>query len=482
MMNKQIRKMLMLVVMMISACTALFSQNSYKITVKSNGFQDTVCYLGYYYGKFQYSKDTAYFDKKGTAVFENKNSKLDRGVYFIVFPNKRHIDFIINKEQIITFDVDTNDLLNNTKVTGSKENQLFYEYNKDMALLGKRFDELKKLQDKYSGVNEDSLSVVKNLISDLNTQMQAKKEDFIKNNPDALVSKIFLLTKDPELPEPPLKEDGTPDSAYLYNYFKDNYWMYMDFTDDALVRTPVFHARMERFISQVIIQHPDTVKNEIDRLVAKTEDTPELFKYVVWFLTFHYETSQIMGHDAVFVHMVDTYYKTGKAFWTTDNLLKKITDRADKLRPILIGNIAPNMALLDTTLKYYIQLWSVVADYTIMVFWDPDCGHCKKELESLKAFYEENNNDYSVAVYSICTDTSLTRWKEKIKEKGIEDFINVNGTRSALGNYQELYDVFATPLIFVLDNEKKIIAKKIGADNVPVFVKQYAAIRKEEKD
>jgi thiol-disulfide isomerase/thioredoxin len=180
--------------------------------------------------------------------------------------------------------------------------------------------------------------------------------------------------------------------------------------------------------------------------------------------------------------MVDTYYKTGKAFWTTDNLLKKITDRADKLRPILIGNIAPNMALLDTTLKYYIQLWSVVADYTIMVFWDPDCGHCKKELESLKAFYEENNNDYSVAVYSICTDTSLTRWKEKIKEKGIEDFINVNGTRSALGNYQELYDVFATPLIFVLDNEKKIIAKKIGADNVPVFVKQYAAIRKEEKD
>jgi len=458
------------------------AQSSYKITVKNNGFKDTTLYLGYYYGKFQYAKDTARFDNKGVAVFEKKNKTLDRGVYFIVFPNKKHLDFIVNNEQVMTFEVDTTDIVRKTKITGSKENQLFYNYNKEMADVGVAFEALRAAEERMKDSGSDSLEIIKNEMKKLNDLMQQKRDDFVKQNPGALVSKIFLLTKDPDLPEPPLKENGRPDSAYLYTFFKDNYWMNMDFSDDALVRTPVFHARLERFISQVVIQHPDSVTSEIDKLVAKTEQTPELFKYVVWFLTFHYETSQIMGHDAVFVHMVDKYYKTGKAFWASDAVLTKILQRADKIRPILIGSFAPNMALLDTTLKSYIQLWSIQAAYTVMIFWDPDCGHCKKEVEKVNKFYIDEGKLYDMKVYSICTDTSLTRWKEKIKEKEIEHWINVNGTRSALGNYQELYDVFATPLIFILDKDKKIIAKKIGAENVSYFIKQTDATKPKENE
>jgi hypothetical protein len=458
------------------------AQSSYKITVKSNGFKDTVLYLGYYYGKFQYAKDTARFDSKGVAIFEKKNKTLERGVYFIVFPNKKHLDFIVNNEQIMTFEVDTTDIVRKTKISGSKENQLFYNYNKEMADVGVEYEKLRISEERLKDSNSDSLEIIRDEMKKLNDLMQQKRDDFVKQNPGALVSKIFLLTKDPQLPEPPLKDNGKPDSAYLYTYFKDNYWMNMDFTDDALVRTPVFHARLERFISQVVIQHPDSVTSEIDKLISKTEQTPELFKYVVWFLTFHYETSQIMGHDAVFVHMVDKYYKTGKAFWASEAVLTKIIQRADKIRPILIGSFAPNMALLDTTLKSYIQLWSIQAAYTVMIFWDPDCGHCKKEVEKVNKFYIDEGKMYDMKVYSICTDTSLTRWKEKIKEKEIEHWINVNGTRSALGNYQELYDVFATPLIFILDKDKKIIAKKIGAENVSYFIKQTDATKPKENE
>lgn len=458
------------------------SQNSYKITVKSNAFRDTVCYLGYYYGKFQYSKDTTRFDKKGVAVFESRNETLDRGVYFIIFPNKMHLDFIVNTEQVMTFEVDTTDLVRKTKISGSRENQLFYEYNRQMADMGITMEKLRKLEEKYKEFSHDSLSIVRKQIEDLGSGMQNIREQFVEKNPKMLVSKIFMLTKDPELPEAPIKEDGTKDKDYLFYYFKSNYWKNMDFSDDALVRTPVFHARLERFFSQVVIQHPDSVIKELDVFIGKTENTPELFKYVVWFLTFHFETSQIMGHDAVFVHLADTYYKAGRAFWASESVTQKITERADKVRPILIGKVAPNMALIDTSLASYKQLWSVDAKYTIMIFWDPDCGHCKKEIEKLHSYFLENKTQFGLEVYSVCTDTSLTRWKEKIIEKNIHDFVNVNATRSALGHYQELYDVFATPLIFILDREKKIIAKKISADNVSSFIKQYDAIKNEENE
>jgi len=467
---------------LLTSSGEVFSQNAYKITVKTNAFTDTVCYLYHYYGKFQMAVDTAYFNNKGIAIFEKKDKALERGIYFIFFPNKKHLDFVVNQDQVITFQVDTNDISRNTKVTGSRENQLFYEYNNRVSDIGLEIDAFKKLEEKYKDSNEDSLKIVQEKIISLNKKLLDQKQLFIDKNPGSLVSKVFLLTKDPDLPEPPLREDGKPDSVYLYNYYKNNYWENMDFSDDALVRTPVFHARLERFTSSVIVQHPDSVIREIDNLVKKTEHNRELFKYVVWFLTFHYETSSIMGHDAVFVHLVDTYYRTGKAFWASETVLNKILERADKLRPILIGKIAPNMALMDTSLTSYSQLWQVDANYTVMIFWDPDCGHCKREVEKLNSIFIEQGDDLGIKIYSVCADTSLVRWKNMIDEKGISEWINVNGTRSALGHYQQLYDVFSTPLIYVLDREKKIIAKRLAAENVPAFIKQFEAIKREENE
>jgi thiol-disulfide isomerase/thioredoxin len=476
---KSQKQLLFFFALIFSIVFQSYGQNSYKITIQSNAFKDTV-YMGYYYGKFQYAKDTAVFNNKGVAVFENKTKSLERGVYFFVFPNKKHLDFIINNEQNITFVVDTSDVLMKTKVTGSKENQTFIDYNKAMVQLNKQFETLSEKKQKYANSNHDSLAIIDKQIQELSKKSIQLKEDIINKNPKSLISKIFLLTKDPDIPPLPIKEDGSRDSAFAYQYYKANYWENMDFTDDALVRSPVIHPRIERFFTQVLIQHPDTIIKELTPIIEKAQANPEVFKYFVWFLTFHFETSEIMGHDAVFVHLVDQYYATGKAFWASETVVQRITERANKLRPILLGKIAPNMALLDTNLTTYTQLWSVQADFTVMVFWDPDCGHCKKELDRLNTFFNTHDNNYNIAIYSVCTDTNLTKWINLIHEKEIQNWVNVNATRSALGHYHELYDVIATPLIYLLDKEKRIIAKRISAQNVGPFIKQHIAIRNKE--
>ncbi len=456
--------------------------SQYRITVKTNAFTDTVCYLGYYYGKFQYSKDTAVFNKKGIAIFEKKDKKLDRGIYIIAFPNKKHLDIIINNEQIITFEVDTADVVGSAKAIGSKENQAFFDYNRNVSVLGAKIGNLRKLEEKYQEQgNEDSLSAVQDKIRELSKKINNLRQQFIDDAPQSLVSKIFLMTKEPQLPESKHSENQTEDMQNIYNYYKSNYWKNMDMTDEALIRTPVFHSRLERYITDVLIQHPDTLIKEIDYFISEIENNnnKELFKYVVGYLTHHFETSQIMGHDAVFVHMADTYYTIEKAFWVSETTIQKVAERADNLRPILIGKIAPNMALLDTSLSSYIHLWSVVADYTIMIFWATDCGHCKKEIEKLKETHFEK--EIKVQIYSVCTDTSLTNWKRHIEEKGISNWINVNGTQSALGHYQKLYDVFSTPLIYVLDAGKKIIAKRIATEMVEQIINQHFAPNRKEQ-
>ena len=57
------------------------------------------------------------------------------------------------------------------------------------------------------------------------------------------------------------------------------------------------------------------------------------------------------------------------------------------------------------------------ADYLLLLFWDPDCGHCEKEIPKLKEFYDEYKEKYNLEIFSVCSDTSLVKWKKAIKKR-----------------------------------------------------------------
>jgi thiol-disulfide isomerase/thioredoxin len=84
--------------------------------------------------------------------------------------------------------------------------------------------------------------------------------------------------------------------------------------------------------------------------------------------------------DAGFVHMVNKYYRTNQAYWVDTASLVRIIKRADDLTPIMLGKIAPPLNSYDSTLTRPMPLYGVKAKYTVVVFWDPGCGHCQKEM------------------------------------------------------------------------------------------------------
>ena len=116
----------------------------------------------------------------------------------------------------------------------------------------------------------------------------------------------------------------------------------------------------------------------------------DMFKYTVHYMTYNYETSKIMGMDAVFVHMVENYYMTNQCHWVDSTELVKIADRAQKIAPNLIGRPAPpfldqiGRPFMKDTNGVIRKLYDVNAEYTLLIFFGPDCGHCKKELPKVK--------------------------------------------------------------------------------------------------
>jgi peroxiredoxin len=142
----------------------------------------------------------------------------------------------------------------------------------------------------------------------------------------------------------------------------------------------------------------------------------------------------------------------------------------------MIGNKAPDLIMKDTNDQVK-SMYAIKSKYTIIFFFDPDCGHCKKETPKLVDFYNKDKAKFDLEVFAVSADSSMTKLKDYIKEMKMP-WISVNFYYSAVGHYQQLYDAQTTPTLYVLDDKKKIIGKKIPVENLENFLINYEKFQK----
>jgi peroxiredoxin len=347
------------------------------------------------------------------------------------------------------------------KIKGSKDNELFYDY---LKFINQKSKEIEPLRQQYETVKNDPKKAeeVRKKMAVIDSAVYNYKNSLETNNPDFILTKVFKVTSEVELPEAPKNPDGTKDSLFLFNYYKQHFFDHIDLQDDRLLYTPVLHPKLDQYFKKLTLQMPDSVIKEADMLIAKLKPGSEMFKYVVWWITNTYETSNIMGMDAVFVHMAEKYYTKDKAFWVDEAQLFKIQDRAKVLKPILIGQQVKNLVLTDSLDKPH-ALYDVKAKYTILYFWDPDCGHCQKVTPKLNDLYKEVKSK-GVEVYAVCTEVEMDKWKKFIREKELH-FINVADPKLH-NNFRHEFDITTTPQVFLLDENKRILAKRIEVETL----------------
>jgi thiol-disulfide isomerase/thioredoxin len=424
-----------------------------------------IAYLTYYFGKNINIEDSAVVNNKGIVIFQ-ENERLLPGVYSIVFPGKNKLfDFLVDKAQIITIKADTSDLINKTTITGSKENILFQQYQKFVSLKG---GYLQKEMNAYraSGNKSDSLLHEKNYAS-LNKELNDYRDNIIKQHPESMLASLLTSMKEPQIlnAKPVTRED----SINNYQYYKKHYWDGITFTDDRIIRTPFFLPKVEKFFREVVSPAPDSIIRESDYLLLRARTAPEMYKFLLNWLTDEYISPKYMGQDAVFVHLFEKYHSKGISSWLNEKQMTAISNRAYMLMSNLIGEQAANLEMVDSA-GVSVPLYGVNADYTIVCFWDPTCGHCREEVPRLDSMYHAKWEKEGVKIYGVLTENKeQSKWREFINKYNLQSWINVYQTEeqkkendeAKKPSYKQLYDVTQTPTLYLLDKDKHIIAKKL---------------------
>jgi peroxiredoxin len=438
----------------------------YQLTVKLKQYTGGRLYLAHYMGKNTYLADSADIDGGGTAVLKGKE-RLPGGIYMVVFPGKqRYFELLLDKNQVFTVSADTTDLVGKTVYQTSPENELFLEYNRFLASLGPASQQIQQ-QLKAARTAADS-AAVRPLQADLNRKIQDFRTEFITKHPTSLLTSIFRAMKEPVVPSGAEKKD----SSFAYRYFRSHYWDEVNLADGRLVRTPVLEGKLDKYFSQLVPMQPDSIMTACDDMIARTRKDKEVFKFVLWWLTYRYESSPYMGMDAVFVHLVEKYYVPGQAYWLKDDQLNKIISRAYSIAPNLIGQQAPPLEVQDLNAKP-LSLYTTRAKYTVLVFWDPTCGHCKTEIPRLDSAFKASWRQKGVVMLGVKTEGTRDEWLQFIKDHGLNGWIHASDPQSQ-SNYRRLYDVYSTPVIYLLDEKKKILAKRLGVEQLHEFLERVS--------
>lgn len=444
------------------------AQKGYKIDFQIEGLSDTTTYLGYYYGEGTYLRDTALVDDAGRFSFEG-NEHLPAGIYFLVLDKTRLFDFVVNKNQHFKITTNQENYVQNLESTGDEDNEVFFNHVRSMFEHNKLAQpHLEMLKD--STANESVRQQAQAKMKEIDSLVQDYQHALVEQNPDALATKFILAQQPLTVPE---EIRQSADKEKTLQYYRDHFWDNFDLADDALLRypQPVYRQRIEDYLGNLFLQHPDTLLNAINSLVEVARKNQETYKYLVWNLVLNYQHPKIMGLDAVFVALYDQFFASGEMdFWANEQLKENLKKRADQLRNSLIGKPAPNLIIQDLD-KQPRALESITSKYTVIYFYDPDCGFCKKETPRLRDF--SNTTDLDVSVYAVCADSSLTKMTTYIEDMKIGHWINVNGPRTYTDHYKNVYDADTTPTIYLLDERKKIIAKKINADKIQEFLSNH---------
>ncbi len=412
-------------------------------------------FLAHYYGSKILSVDTSY-SKHNSIVF-SKSTNYPEGCYLLTDNHKEPLfSFILGHDQSVTLygSLRTKHI---DSIDGGMETSLFRTY------------EIKRqriLQQLHPYVTDDPA-----IYAYLEQSQQA-----FESYRDSIVRKYsscFLATLVKALQELKIPDPIATNEAQAYQYYKVHYWDGFDLSDNRLLNTPLLESRLDTYLDKVIAQNPDSICTAIDRLIAQIpSDT--IRRFMLWHLVAKYQHPVFMGQDQVFVYLYDRYFSILNSNQLSETNRSWMRQKAERLRRLAIGKTAPNLQLSDFN-DNPVSIQNIDSDYLILFFHDHDCSLCNSELQQLNAIV--TNTKYQATV--LCIDMNAEGQAQQPDTSPDTHIIYASGI-GYHGDYpQQTYDVASTPLIYLLDRDKHIIAKQIRAEQISEIISSYDHDRKQ---
>lgn len=376
------------------------------------------------------------------ADVENKQfvfsmDSLPAGNYRALYQNIKtgYVDFIYNNENV-KFSVDSKKGQPSASYLSSRENQLLFAYNYNISLLQYKLDSVQ-------------LAYFSKPTSNITKYQEIKlKLDGAQNYYEDLAKTDYCLglikaTKRYNAPMP-----YTLPEEYLESIIT-HFFDYIDFQDETLRNSMFIKSRLKDYVFYLhqtddVVQQNELYIQAIKEILGKTTDAvfkEEVLRYfIVEFIK--------QENNNVLIAVVNLYKQLPVVIQN-----KKLLEETDKKARIIIGAIAPDIKISATETLHTLK----GTNKYLIVFWSSTCSHCSAELPKVKEIVSLKSN-ITVVTVGLEDEGTKEKWST-IVEEYMKDWKNVMALGKWKSNEAISYDVNATPTYFILNKDKRIIAK-----------------------
>ncbi|MDD2387520.1 MAG: TlpA disulfide reductase family protein [Bacteroidales bacterium] len=434
----------------------LFAQSTLTATIHNYSEQYTYAYRCY--GDTLLLVDSVKTNAKGKFVFKQFTQQ---GMYRFNLPRNQWF-YILNDgnpievETVFQPDFFYNIATDSLKVIKSEENKLFYTFQNLQQQLNVANYFLLQMMRLYPLSDSFHSQLVKEYF-----ERYEAMENFIQNLPGSktqagLIAKAYYQPLNPDWREPDPWRDSII-AAHFFDYFNP--------ANDFYLHTNILSEKMENYL-QLKTNKKDNYGQPISSDAFLIDAAQEFLDYTepnyfnfMFCLDFFLNTFSSNNKEIAFISIYDNYLKVDDDDCGThqEDEFSWARKKADAIRGIQIGSFAPNFNISDNLL-----LSSIESDYTLVLFWATWCPHCLSEILDIKdivdGFNKENSNSKLITV-AVSLDTDAEQWGKFVNENNLFSFLNFSEFKSWESVVAKQYNVYATPTMFLLDNDKRIIAK-----------------------
>lgn len=469
------------ILLSILSVQAQTSHRRIHVTVKP--LKNETVYLVSSYGKQSISiVDSVLLDDNSSGTF--KGLPVTQGIYYLFSkPSKIWAEFLMDSLQQFEITVDTLKL-ENTRVVGSKENDLMRAYSATLYNFNAKNDSLKSLLIRSTG-KKDSLAIIEQ-IKNYNEKLIFYKDSIAKIHSGTLFSFLLTAMRLPTLPKYASSLITRKDTLIALRFMKDHFWDDVYFHDDRLIHTPFFESKLDDYFKYYVSPEVDSIWAEVEYILSFSKPGKEIFPYLLTRFTNKYMNPEYLGQDKIFVRLFEKFYLKGDSVYLNETSKKTVFERAYSLMANQIGDIAPKLILADTTSLKRIDLHTIDAKYTLIVFWDPTCGHCKTEIPHIDSIYKRSLKKYNLEILAVniayehfkewksfITEHQLTSWRHGYQtEKMVMEEVRLKKPPTI----RQLYDVIKTPTLYLLDEKKRILAKHLTIEQLESIIERREEI------
>ena len=429
----------------------------YQIKIKATNTADSIAYFrGTVFDDKNYiPKDTIKLYKGNYTVAAKK--PIIGGIYFLYFPkSKQKVFFVLENLDSIKIEIRGTNYLDSTKFS-NKANQQFIEYQ--------------LLENKLS--NYDTMYAAE--LAKGKKFNLAQKAAFFQPKTSQLISYRTTLLKNLKqvnalflhLNTLNILDSSVPSRK---NYIGRNELIKrIDFKNPKLLFTPNIKNVLNEYYSYYPLQ-ADSLNKGLDTVMNKVDGKSNMSMYITDYFIKLLHNREIVNNTEAYAYYLEKYILNQKYKISDIKQLGQLKSELANLKSLQLQDTCVNMILKDTAGQVQnLQEFASQNKFTLIIFYDPTCEHCKVELPKMDSTINLLENTYNIKVgrYAVCNEPNLpvSIWKDFIVKYNLsKNYINVN-----LGNNMDLrksYDAFTNPIFYLVNNKGILLGKKLSPQTV----------------